>query len=243
MPELSGAMGPASSATFDVVDLAAMLLIPHLKQRAANSDEVASEQLFGCVVRTILSDAFGSADRKSLQLNHETLSSIMEAYGEENASPQLLEEMLEVVRGKSNKDAVLDVGALICATTSDIDCYNNGWADQLTTHYDDVAHDLANTPEQPFGEPLAKLEQGLQREEKPMKNITTFAAIDYVAETYTSKAFVTLLWVLIVALYFVYFFQLQTSFALVECDRFRGDFGCTVVNAIVTWLSIFVQLR
>lgn len=248
MPGLAGAMGENPSAVFDIVELVTILVIPQLKKAADSGDDMDIQQLFGQVLKMILSDVYGSENREPPQLDHETMALILETYGEVDVPPQVIDEMLAsagVLRG-GETEGVLDVDTLVKAATSDLSRYNNEWSDKFTTHYDDVFYgtSLDKRSSEIRKSVVENLKEDEKEDENSIRKLFSLASIDYVAENYTSKAFVTLLWLLLVMLFFVYFLQLQDSIAgRISCDRFRNEFSCRVANAVVTWLVVFVQLR
>lgn len=92
------------------------------------------------------------------------------------------------------------------------------------------------------------LENGKEGNEnlRPVETAFTFPAIDYVAGTYRSKRFVIALWVCGVATYFAYLWNFQVAFGRVDCSGITKNgtlFGCRIVNGIVNWLVIMVELR
>ena len=235
---------------------------------------IDQQKLFGNVLKMILSDVYGSANQPPPILNRETMIEILETYDEVDVSPQIIDEMLRaagVQPGQDdddddqNKDASrFNIDALMNATTGDVPQFNNEWVDSATTHYDDVFHGTTldgknDTPslhglrksvggkssEDDSGIPQAmEGMEGGDVTQDALKRVFTFPTIDYVAENYSSKFFVVLLWVLTIVAYFVYFLGLQTSrVGDVNCDRFRYEFACRIANAVLSWVFVFVQLR
>lgn len=68
------------------------------------------------------------------------------------------------------------------------------------------------------------------------------SSIDYVAENFRSVYFTIILWVTVVLAYFAYIAEVNLVLGNLDCDRFKSDIGCRIVNAIVAWLTIFAQL-
>lgn len=252
MPGLAGATSEHASPVFDMPELVSLLLIPHLKKLATSNDEADIEELFGCTFNTLMSDVYGSAFKDPPVLNRDTLTRILESYGEVDVPPQVIDEMLEAAGAtKDSEEVVLDVAALVRATTSDLDRYDNNWSESYSTHIQDVFEgttpDAAGVLDNKGKDTLDQMEKEVAQEPDQVsfyRSVTTLASIDYAAETFTNKTFVPLLWLLTVVLYFLYFFHLGTTLSgTVDCDHFRNDFGCKVVNAITAWLVIFVELR
>jgi len=265
MPGLAGALGDSSVAVFDIVEIVSILLIPYLKNEG--EEYVASKDnppanIFGKVLGMILKDASTteSVDEKPF-LDRAMMQNILEAYGEFGVPPEVIDEMLVAAGAPLGEDpARLDAEMLMKACTSDIVHYNSQWDKSATTHYYDVFHgttldaDEEDAPSAPTGfrgnikhtisKDLADEEVAKSKFDggSCVKRVYTAPSIDGIAENYNSKTFVTVLWLLIVVIYFTYILGL-TSVAGVECERLKSEFSCKVVNAIVTWLLVFVQLR
>lgn len=247
MPGLAGAMGDNPSAVFDIVEIVSILLIPYLKELASSDDELQRSQLLGKILNMVKLDVF-QTESVTPTLNRDTMIAILEEYGEVDVPPQVIDEMLKAAGVQDEEaDVKLDIDTLSRALTSDLDHYNMRWTDRNSTHYDDIFHgtvlDISNSSHDLTQVVKDDEENGKDGKKPPLRRIFTFSSIDYVAENYTSKPFVIILWVLIVVLYFSYFMELQTYVGSVECTRFSNDFACKVANAIVAWLVIFAQLR
>jgi hypothetical protein len=81
---------------------------------------------------------------------------------------------------------------------------------------------------------------------RPVEKVFTFPAIDYVAGTYRSKRFVIALWVCGVATYFAYLYDFQVAYGRIDCSGITDNgklFGCRIVNGIINWLIIMMELR
>ena len=269
-PEEEAEEEGATEEVFNLIDLVAMLLIPHIQHVVVSSssssqkDEDPLNHFFGEIVNRLMANVSTKNNGDPLLLNDDTLRQIMETYGISDPPQELLNEMLEAAAETTTaaedleKDAsggtgtTLSVESLARATSFDTDRYQPEWINTCSTHFDDV-----------FEEPLSftkqqqpQLPSNKDREDDGTKDGTradsvavtqqtwTLSSIDFVAETYASKAFVPLVWVLAVVLYFCYFFDVEEGLGnTLDCDRFRAEFGCRVVNAIVAWLLIFFELR
>jgi hypothetical protein len=251
MPGLAGALGDSAVAVFDIVEIVSILLIPFLK---SEGERVADdpENVFGKVLSMILKDATGSAERPVL--DRAAMQNILETYGEFGVPAEVIDEMLAAAGALGEEDpARLDAKMLMKACTSDLVQYSSHWDKTPTTHYYDVFQ--GTTMDAGGSDPTAirrNTSNTLADEEgtkskfdgsKNVKRVYTAPSIDGIAENYSSKTFITVLWVLVVVAYFTYVLNLTGAIASVECDRINGDFLCKVVNAIVAWLIIFAQLR
>lgn len=237
MPNLAGA--DDAKAAFDICELVSLLTIPHFKKVAMEDDDDADKfHFFSKILDMILIDVFGTTN--GVPLNHETVKTILEEYGETEISPQLVDEMVDVANGLEGKsDAKLDVHALVGATSNDLDQYDPDWTHQNATHYADVFENTNAATA--TGKNLNDEESATDDKKTIMNRIMTMSSIDYVAENYSSKFFVINLWVLIIVAYFAYLNG--TSGLTFTCSASLSNFGCKVVRAIITWIFIFLQLR
>lgn len=141
MPTLAGAMDDSPDAIFDIVELASMLLIPHLNKMAA--DDYDAHDLFDKVVNMIVTDVTGGAsggkNTPPVLLNRELMRDILEFYGEEDVAPEIIEEMLRAAGVAEGEETTqFDYQSLLRATTSDTQKYNLEWDKSISTHYHDV---------------------------------------------------------------------------------------------------------
>ena len=249
MPGLAGALGDSSFSVFDIVEIVGILLIPHLKREDASVD--SPDSLFSKVLRMILKDATGSTETPIL--DRALMQNILETYGEFEVPAEIIDEMM-LAAGAHQNPTHFDAMTLMKACTGDTTQYNIQWDTTFTTHYDDVFQGTSldglkgttsssntqrakNDDVEDFAA-KSKFDEGQQ-----VKRVYTAPSIDGIAENYNSKTFVTTMWVLVVVVYFTYILNLTSSLGGVECERFQSEFPCKVVNAIIAWLIIFVQLR
>lgn len=211
MPSLAGAMDESSEAVvFDIVEIASMLLIPHLRKAAAAEDEYAMQDFFQKVLKMIVGDVTGESDR--IVLNKSTMREILEFYGEDAVPEEIIDEMLEAAGADPKNDAEFDFNNLIAATTGDIQQIDLDWANTPTTHYDDVLDGTtldANLEDNDPDEEIAK--SNFDSAGNEVQRIFTFPTIDFVAENYRSKTFNIILWLLVIIAFFAYAFQFQTA--------------------------------
>jgi hypothetical protein len=107
--------------------------------------------------------------------------------------------------------------------------------------------------DEPRSEPVNPLEMATVSNEKekseklrPVEKFFTFPAIDYAAGTYRSKRFVIVLWVCGVSTFFAYLYDVEVAFGRINCSGTTNSatfFGCRIVNGVVNWLIIMLQLR
>lgn len=211
MPSLAGAMDESSEAVvFDIVEIASMLLIPHLRKAAAAEDEYAMQDFFQKVLKMIVGDVTGESDR--IVLNKSTMREILEFYGEDAVPEEIIDEMLEAAGADPKNDTEFDFNNLIAATTGDIQQIDLDWANTPTTHYDDVLDGTtldANLEDNDPDEEIAK--SNFDSAGNEVQRIFTFPTIDFVAENYRSKTFNIILWLLVIIAFFAYAFQFQTA--------------------------------
>lgn len=146
MPGLAGAMDDTPEApVFDIVELASILLIPHLRKEAAANGDVGG--LFQRVVKMIMLDVNDGDVNKPTVLNRDMMIRILHTYGEEDAAlePSVVDEMLRAAGvtepdddGEDTNTLQLNATTLMQATTGDIQQYSLDWEVTPTTHYDDA---------------------------------------------------------------------------------------------------------
>ena len=252
MPGLAGALGDSPAAVFDIVEIVSILLIPYLKKASASVDD--DDNIFSKVLTMILKDSTASTDTPIL--DRAAMQNILETYGEFDVPPVVIDEML-LAAGALQEPTRLSAALLMRACTDDIAKYNNDWDETATTHFDDVFQGTTldveviagssknqNTDgskeldDEEVNKSKSKFDEGQQ-----VKRVYTAASVDGIAENYSSKAFVAIVWFLVVMLYFSYVINLNSFLGALDCSKFNNDFACKVVNSIVAWLLIFVQLR
>jgi len=251
MPGLAGALGDSPAAVFDIVEIVSILLIPYLKKASASVDD--DDNIFSKVLTMILKDSTASTDTPIL--DRAAMQNILETYGEFDVPPVVIDEML-LAAGALQEPTRLSAALLMKACTDDIAKYNNDWDETATTHFDDVFQGTTldveviagssknqNTDgskeldDEEVNKSKSKFDEGQQ-----VKRVYTAASVDGIAENYSSKAFVAIVWFLVVMLYFSYVINLNSFLGALDCSKFNNDFACKVVNSIVAWLLIFVQL-
>lgn len=211
MPSLAGAMDDSSDAVFDIVELASMLLIPHLRKQAAKDDEYDISDFFSKVLNMIVTDVVG-ATGKHVVLNREMMREIMEFYGEEDVKDEIIDDMLRAAGADPKEDTNFDYRNLLAATTGDIQQVQLDWDSTITTHYDDVLDGTTldtNLEDNDPDEEISKSQ--FDNAGKQVQRIFTFPTIDFVAENYRSKSFNIILWLLVIVAFFAYAFAFKTA--------------------------------
>ena len=242
MPGLAGAIDDNPSAVFDICEIVCILLIPYLKKEAfANDDDI-----FAKVVDMILADATGKdPGLQKPKLTAELMKQILATYGEDEIPIQVIDEMLAAAG--SHGDATFDADALIQATTGDLTQYKVEWAESATTHYDDVflgsELDFRKSKKNNSDDSADEENEGTTIEPNLVRRDYSSPTIDYVAENYRSKTFTIFIWILGIVAFFAYALEFQSNVGKRSCDEFRSEFGCRIVNAIISWLIVFAELR
>ncbi|KAI2501081.1 hypothetical protein MHU86_13372 [Fragilaria crotonensis] len=216
MPGLAGDIDESPDAVFDLVELASILLIPHLRKTGAGDD---SEFLFDRVLKMITLDVTGSSE--PVRLDRTLMLNIMKTYGEEDVTSAVVDEMLKAAGVQKDGSPMFDYKKLVNATTADIQQYDPEWETRETTYYDDVLDRTsldANLEDNDPDEELAKA--NFDDAPDKIRRIFTLTTID----TYAS-GFVM-------------------SVGLQDCPTtsFMSELGCRVANSIIRWLTIMVQL-
>lgn len=97
------------------------------------------------------------------------------------------------------------------------------------------------------------METETDEENKPFSFVYTAPSIDYCAESYRSQVFFICIWLSLVAVYTAYFSgdTVNDAYLRVDCEKWEDaqdsvtvaeSFGCHVLNAVITWLFIFLKL-
>ena len=207
MPGLAGAIDDAPEAVFDLVELASILLIPHLRNTGASDD---AETLFAAVVKMITLDVTGS--NEPVALDRKMMVDIMTTYGEDDVPSEVIDEMLKAAGASEDGKTMFDYRALVNATTADIQQYDPEWENRASTHYDDVLDGTAldanledNDPDEELT--TSKFDEALDK----IRRLFTASTIDFVAENYRSKTFNVFIWVSAIVAFFAYAFEYKTS--------------------------------
>jgi len=239
----------------DLIQILALLLIPLLLKATQTLDQAQQEsntnrrELGTClhsqkgdsrwpdadivenVLRMMLHDATGDATLRPL--TKELLRQILCFYGEAEASnnEQLLEAMLLAATSQASTDIegepiLLNQHSFAHGLTHDVQHYNIEFENSVTTNFQDVF----------LGEEEA-LKKG-----NSVTTVRTFSSIDYTADTFRSKSFVVLLWVVWILTYFSYLHSenILLTLSKLQCDQM--NFGCVLAQGILDWLIIMVRL-
>lgn len=250
MADLAGALNEdTSECTIDVTELTALLIGPHLlAAAAANTDDVTDDnnnELFGRVLNIILQDVLGTSmeeEAAAPTLDTALVKKILENYGEDDVSPEVLQEMVDAATGGSG--AVLDAEALEKATTADLQQFDLNWQNDASTYYDDVLDNTALDANLADNEEDELAESEFDSSKDKVKRIWTAPTVDFIAENYRNRLFSVFLWVLGIVAFALYVnreeFGAYTACSSTHTDR--DSFGCRVGNSIIRWLYTFCLL-
>lgn len=197
---LAGSMQSDPSQGIDICQITTMLLLPHLKKIANSNDETKKQQLFGKGLQLMLAefplDSTCYDEDGELVLSCNLIRELLAIHGENDVSPQVLEDM---VRAAGGENEVLDLDTLMLATTSDLALYNLAREDFVSTHYEDALQ--ASEDAEEVDEETPDDANRIHRKGALIR-LFTASSIDMTAETYGSKCWVTLTWVAVVLLFF-----------------------------------------
>eukprot|EP00581_Thalassiosira_minuscula_P000876 CAMPEP_0183743918 /NCGR_PEP_ID=MMETSP0737-20130205/65465_1 /TAXON_ID=385413 /ORGANISM="Thalassiosira miniscula, Strain CCMP1093" /LENGTH=1005 /DNA_ID=CAMNT_0025979549 /DNA_START=161 /DNA_END=3178 /DNA_ORIENTATION=- len=197
-------------------------------------DRWPDSDLIGFVLSMILRDVTGDDTPKPM--TRDLLKKIFVFYGEHEIAEDegLLDEMISVARDgtASSETPILNEITLAHCLTEDVRAYDITTENRLSTTVQDVfteMHHGASVPEEDLRSP---------------DKVFTFPAIDYAVDTFRSKAFVILLWVIwaIVILIWINTGALKPDVKCEEKENAYQEFGCRIGQGIVNWLVIMCEL-
>lgn len=208
------------SPRIDMVQMVAMLLIPHLRQC---QEDGALDQVTHVLERSLRQASEGGG-----LYTVDTLRRCILHLTGEQAEQALLEEMIECAKGNSLESALTD----------DISDFSLKWKSLKSAHLQDaMSAGKAQVLDQELG---SGVPSGV--EPKQLKQVFTAPSIDATADTFNRPLFVVLLWTCGVILYFTYVWQNENAqWAKADCDKF-SDIGCPIVQGILSWIQIFVHI-
>ena len=213
MTNLAGDLSSDPSHVIDIAQLASMLLLPHLKKIADSNDEEQIQILFGNGLELLLSEIMpdprwyphGYVPGARPALSADLLQEVLALHGEFDVPPQILEDMVHVAGGDHQ---TLDLANLIKATTSDLTLYDVARENVASTHYEDATSSSIYESH--------KMDATMTDEEENAKDTVnvhklgaealsrqfTASNIDLTAETYASKIWVALVWMVAILVFF-----------------------------------------
>ena len=198
------------------------------------------EGLLQNVLNMVLHDAMDSIQPPLL--DKKLLSAILESYGEIELSKNdgLLEEMVNCAVGSGG---LLDVQSFARALTHDVQLYDVASENSPTSRLTDALSTLkvTNTGEMAqqcccFGICASKCKHSFLTEN--VQKINTAETIDSVADTSGSKILPVFVW----AAFIIFYFQVRNEFrrpngcAIMSEDNIVEDFGCQVLDQIISWI-------
>ncbi len=197
---LAGNFQSDPSQGIDICQITAMLLLPHLKKTANSNDETKIQQLFGKGLQLMLAelprDSSCYDEDGELILSCNLIRQLLAIHGENDVSPQVLEDM---VRAAGGENEVLDLDTLMIATTSDLALYNLAREDFVSTNHEDALQASEDAEEVDEETPD---DANRMNRKGALIRLFTASSIDMTAETYGSMCWVTLTWIAVVLLFF-----------------------------------------
>ncbi|KAL3908061.1 MAG: hypothetical protein SGILL_008627, partial [Bacillariaceae sp.] len=206
------------------------------------------------------------------RLDKEVIREILECYGEQYVPESVLEEMLEAAGGEGEEFNAqkllraltsdvqlynLEWADIVSTHFRDamgaVEKKNDfGVSGMITSTTRKERQDVTECPSS---------DEEKQQEEQPTSNssggqrysfIYTAPSIDYCAESFRSQTFYICIWLSLVTVYAAYFSgdTLNNPYLRIDCEEWAAEeavavaesFGCHVVNAIITWMFIFLKL-
>eukprot|EP00804_Cyclotella_cryptica_P013395 CCRYP_005153-RC/>CCRYP_005153-RC protein AED:0.37 eAED:0.37 QI:231/1/1/1/1/0.91/12/2182/791 len=204
------------------------------------------------VLGMILHDATGNIQPQPL--TKELLRQLLNFYGEADMADD--ESLLEGMILEATNDTegaphdvegdgvILDKDTFARALTKDVRLYPTDNENNITTNYYDVFKTFA--PNGRKSKMPTSVEADADSDIRHVTSVFTFPSIDYTADTFRSKSFVILLWVTWILSYFAYLFNGQDNvlaFGVLHCEEnMNNSFGCWVLQGIINWLLIMLEL-
>ena len=220
----------------------------HRKSMSLKNLRLDDKKIISSVLKMILADATGSSDLTQ-PLTKDLLRQIFRFYGESELvkDDALIDEMIETAAG-GEENPVLSVEAFLRALTHDTKLYDVTNESKFQTHYEDVfglvsqedenrQHDVSQDNAEAGVYDLSK-DGG-----RPVKRIFTFPQIDFLADTFRSKAQYIFAWLGVLQFYIFYVAMNGSSFDFTVCnEEYSESFGCQIAQSIVMWLIVMLQM-
>lgn len=243
------------SDVLDLCQLLSILLIPHFHK--ASVEDSCADNLLDRVLASLRYAARETDEatkgngrdnkKKSVVLTRQVLRNLLTNLDEFHVNDDLLDDMIKVAGGENTE---LDKQSLLKALSHDLGAFQQSWETSLTTNYYDVtlsSRKVTNEIEDTEHDSLGFQELGEVKAEDgsvyPIKRSYTLPSVDYSAETYRRPLFVASLWVCAIACYFAYVWQTgEGDWLDVDCNSYRSEMSCKIVQGILSWLGIFLQI-
>ena len=222
------------------------------KSKSLKGERMSDNHIISSVLKMILADSTGSSSL-SQPLTRDLIRQIFQYYGESElvTNDELIDEMILVASG-GEENPELNVESFLRALTDDTKLYDAGDESKFQTHYEDVfglvtderqngQHRLVASDNEDNDDAEAGPYDLSGSNTRPVKRIFTFPQIDFLADTFRSKAQYIFAWLGVVQFYVFY---LSGSTPQVEvCKEENADsFGCKVGQSIVLWIMIMLQM-
>ncbi|KAL7506893.1 hypothetical protein ACHAXN_004107 [Cyclotella atomus] len=210
-----------------------------IKQSEKGDAHSPDSGLIEDVLEMMLHDATGNKEPQPL--TKDLLKQLLVFYGEVDMADDddLIEEMIAAASDGESQDVegkqlMLDKYTFARALTADVELYNVENENRVTTNFYDVYGNNEPQPSEERGSDSIQC----------ANTVWTFPSIDYTADTFRSKSFVILLWVTWIISYFAYMSNPEGiySYGMIGCDENGGGFWCWMLQGIIKWLILMVQL-
>lgn len=124
--------------TMDMMQLVSLLMIPVLRE--AQDDDANYKNLIVYTLQMLLHDVTGH--RRPQPLTESFLKKILQAYGEEALAENenLVKQMLEHAGASNGRQVSLDAKTFLKALTADVQQFDTGNKDKLSTNFDDALY-------------------------------------------------------------------------------------------------------
>jgi len=238
----------------DMMQLVSLLLIPVLREdQVRRQQDVRMENgdpdFLAYALEMMLHDVTGS--RAPKRLTRTLIKQILQAYGETALSEDdgLVQQMLEQAGASSSQDRVLlNLTSFCRALTSDVQGFDVGNKDKLSTNFDDVLF----SDVQEYAEP-EMLVPTVFNKNTTVKGVDlkyTAPQVDNVADTYRSKPLIVFMWAFFVLSFQTYLSEYINSDILGKCPSYApsklannvGSFLCTMAFSIFSWIIIMLLM-
>ena len=201
---------------------------------------IDDKKVISSVLKMILADATGSSDLNQ-PLTKDLLRQIFLFYGESELvkDDALIDEMIEAAAGGED-DPVLNVETFLRALTYDTKLYDVSNESKFQTHYEDVfglvthENDKKAQDDDIEDDTEGRVYDLSKAAGRPVKQIFTFPQIDFLADTFRSKAQYVFAWLGVIQFYIFYVAMNASSLQINICKT--NNFGCLVAESILGWL-------
>ena len=126
--------------TMDMMQLVSLLMIPALREAQDDDADKNKNDLIVYTLEMLLHDVTGHCRPKPL--TESFLKKILQAYGEEELAENedLIQQMLEQAGASNGQRVLLDAKTFLKALTADVQQFDTGNKDKLSTNFDDALY-------------------------------------------------------------------------------------------------------